>query len=121
MLGKGFQGNTETEPRLKAKLGAIAAPVRTFAFLDEHPESIDDGAFMCYDRIHWTEPDAEPVFKTWWEMPADRHNRGCNLSFADGHVEHWRWKWPKVFEEYDQRPANDFDTADLQQLQAHAY
>jgi prepilin-type processing-associated H-X9-DG protein len=29
-------------------------------------------------------------------MPSDRHNRGANLSFADGHVEHWKWKVPKT-------------------------
>jgi prepilin-type N-terminal cleavage/methylation domain-containing protein/prepilin-type processing-associated H-X9-DG protein len=28
----------------------------------------------------------------WWDFPANRHNRGGNLSFADGHTEHWRWK-----------------------------
>jgi prepilin-type processing-associated H-X9-DG protein len=22
-------------------------------------------------------------------LPADRHSHGCNLSFADRHVEHW--------------------------------
>jgi prepilin-type processing-associated H-X9-DG protein len=30
-------------------------------------------------------------------MPANRHNQGANLSFADGHVEHWKWKVPKKF------------------------
>jgi prepilin-type processing-associated H-X9-DG protein len=24
-------------------------------------------------------------------MPADRHNQGGCLSFADGHAERWRW------------------------------
>ncbi len=118
LAGKGMHGNTEEEPRFKARLGAIVAPSRTFAFLDEHQDSIDDGLFGAYDPIHWTEPDAPPEVKTWHEMPSDRHNRGCNLSFADGHAEHWRWRWPKVFEEDSQRPANDLDKADLQQLQA---
>ena len=35
-------------------------------------------------------------------MPADRHDQGGNLSFADGHVEHWQWKAPKVFTGYGQ-------------------
>ena len=34
---------------------------------------------------------------TWWDMPAGRHNQAADLSFADGHVEHWRWRVPKVF------------------------
>jgi prepilin-type processing-associated H-X9-DG protein len=32
----------------------------------------------------------------WWDKPADRHNQGCNLSFADGHAERWRWKVAKT-------------------------
>ncbi len=117
MAGKGMQFNTE-DARFKAKLAAIPAPSRTFAFLDEHQDSIDDGLFGAYDPIHWTEPDADLELKTWLEMPSDRHDRGCNFSFADGHVEHWRWRWPKVFQQDSQRPANDLDKADLQQLQA---
>jgi prepilin-type processing-associated H-X9-DG protein len=32
----------------------------------------------------------------WWDVPANRHNQGCDFSFADGHVERWKWKVPKV-------------------------
>jgi prepilin-type processing-associated H-X9-DG protein len=31
-------------------------------------------------------------------MPSSRHDQGGNLSFADGHVEHWKWVVPKVYE-----------------------
>jgi prepilin-type N-terminal cleavage/methylation domain-containing protein/prepilin-type processing-associated H-X9-DG protein len=118
LIGKGMHGNTEEVPNFRSKLGAIPAPSHTFAFLDENQDSIDDGLFGAMHPIHWTEPDAPPELKTWHEMPSDRHNRGCNLSFADGHVEHWRWRWPKVFEDDFQRPANELDKADLQQLQS---
>ena len=30
------------------------------------------------------------------DYPGDRHNRAGNLSFADGHVESWRWKDPRT-------------------------
>jgi prepilin-type processing-associated H-X9-DG protein len=33
----------------------------------------------------------------WLDLAADRHSQGANLSFVDGHVEHWRWKAPKIF------------------------
>ena len=33
----------------------------------------------------------------WFDMPADRHNQGACLSFADGHAERWRWKVPMTF------------------------
>jgi prepilin-type processing-associated H-X9-DG protein len=29
-------------------------------------------------------------------MPSNRHNQGANLSFADGHVEYWRWQAPET-------------------------
>src|SRR5437764_1311965 len=84
-LAKAMHGTTEGLPRFKARLGTIVAPSRTFAFLDEQPDSIDDGLFGMYDPIHWTQPDAEPELKTWLEMPSDRHNGGCNFCFVDGH------------------------------------
>ncbi|MCX5638102.1 MAG: hypothetical protein NTX52_10490, partial [Planctomycetota bacterium] len=28
----------------------------------------------------------------WWDPPSVRHNDGANLSFADGHTEHWKWQ-----------------------------
>jgi prepilin-type processing-associated H-X9-DG protein len=31
----------------------------------------------------------------WYDLPSDRHNMGCNLSFTDAHVEHTRWKVAK--------------------------
>lgn len=53
----------------------------TIVLLDENPLSINDtmcGIFITGDR--------------WWDFPAIWHSSGCNLSFADGHVEHWRWR-----------------------------
>ena len=32
----------------------------------------------------------------WYDIPANRHNQGCNMSFADGHAEHWKWVSPKA-------------------------
>jgi len=43
----------------------------------------------------------------WFDMPADRHNRGACLSFADGHVERWRWKVPMAFSYLGQAPNPD--------------
>ena len=87
------------------KAGAIPSPSRLFAFLDEHEESIDDGCFMV---------NPEPA-DTWSNLPADRHSRGCDFSFADGHVEHWTWRSPKSKRGV---AANDADLADLRRLQA---
>ena len=50
--------------------------------------------------MRWTLPITSlPIIRffatAWWSVPADRHSQGCNLSFADSHVEHWRWAAPK--------------------------
>jgi prepilin-type N-terminal cleavage/methylation domain-containing protein/prepilin-type processing-associated H-X9-DG protein len=66
------------------------APTQLIVFLDVHEDEILDTLFGI------------PVATTpwsrgyWWDLPANRHNQGCNLSFADGHVEHWKWKVPKT-------------------------
>jgi prepilin-type N-terminal cleavage/methylation domain-containing protein/prepilin-type processing-associated H-X9-DG protein len=36
-----------------------------------------------------------PHMTDWGDMPTDRHNSGCNLSFIDGHVQFHKWKAPK--------------------------
>jgi prepilin-type processing-associated H-X9-DG protein len=28
----------------------------------------------------------------WWDNPPVRHGDGATVSFADGHVDHWKWK-----------------------------
>ncbi len=55
-------------------------PSLTMVFIDESLPSINDGFFGIFimgDR--------------WWDVPAVWHGHGGNLSFADGHAEHWRW------------------------------
>jgi len=55
-------------------------------------------------------------------MPSDRHNQGCSVSFADDHVESWRWKFPKKFKFHGQPVASlsqdpqQNDLKDLRQM-----
>jgi prepilin-type processing-associated H-X9-DG protein len=32
------------------------------------------------------------LYQTWWDGPPFHHNSGATLSFADGHVEYWKWE-----------------------------
>jgi prepilin-type N-terminal cleavage/methylation domain-containing protein/prepilin-type processing-associated H-X9-DG protein len=59
----------------------IASPSTVFVFLDEHPDTINDGFFM--NRL-----DEAPK---WGNLPASYHNGAANLSFADGHAEMHKW------------------------------
>ena len=57
----------------------------------------------------------------WFDLPANRHNRGAVLSFADGHAERWQWKAPKVFTQLLQPVANEQDREDLRRVQSVTY
>jgi prepilin-type processing-associated H-X9-DG protein len=50
-------------------------------FVDEHPDSINDGWLMT----NVTDPNQ------WEDLPASYHNGACGFSFADGHAEIHRW------------------------------
>jgi len=58
----------------------FSRPSSVFLFLDEHPDTINDGFFMIrLGRYEWS------------NLPASFHNGSANLSFADGHAETHRW------------------------------
>ncbi len=59
-------------------------------FIDEHEYTLLDSQFGMPTDFYNTG-------NQWWDMPADRHNRGACLSFADGHAERWQWVVPKIF------------------------
>lgn len=78
-------GVGEWQPASKFKLYSIYAtidlPSKTFVFIDEHPNSINDAAFGWSD-------DPQTIV----DYPASNHDdRGAGLSFADGHAEIHRW------------------------------
>ena len=90
---------------------AIRSSSKAFVFIDEHEGTILDAQFG-------NPPRGLPEFtpNVWWDLPANRHNQGANLSFADGHVEHWRWKVPKVFLEFVQ-PVSPQEIPDYTRVQ----
>jgi len=72
------------------KITQIPQPVEIFVFLDEHPDSIDDGYFLNKDA-----PAANGAYGAaadeWIDLPASYHNRSTAFSFADGHASLHRW------------------------------
>jgi prepilin-type N-terminal cleavage/methylation domain-containing protein/prepilin-type processing-associated H-X9-DG protein len=79
-----------------------------FAFLDENQYTIEDGVYLLF-----LPPDS-----TWQNAPSDRHDQGMNLSFSDGHCEHWHWLSPKRMTGLSAPAANANDLQDLRRLQA---
>jgi len=74
------------------KVANIPQPSSIYLFLDEHPDSINDGYFD--DGAQGT-----PSAPTSWEdqtsdVPASYHNGACGFSFTDGHSEIHKWMNP---------------------------
>jgi len=92
------------------------SPDSFFVFIDTHEDAIIDPTFGIYP------PDSENYLtyfrNAWLDIPAQRHSKGANLSFVDGHVEHWRWRYPKVFYTYGQYASHPDDLRDLRRLQS---
>jgi prepilin-type N-terminal cleavage/methylation domain-containing protein/prepilin-type processing-associated H-X9-DG protein len=59
-------------------------PSMLWVFVDEHPDSINDGQFAV--QIAKTGPQATIV-----DWPANYHDRAAGFSFCDGHAEMHRW------------------------------
>ena len=59
----------------------VRRPAKTWLFIDEHPDSINDGYFIN-----------NPDVTHWQDIPASYHNGACGFSFADGHSEIRKWR-----------------------------
>jgi prepilin-type N-terminal cleavage/methylation domain-containing protein/prepilin-type processing-associated H-X9-DG protein len=63
---------------------AKPGPAGIFLFLDEHPDSINDGQFAL-------NPGYAKTGEHWRDLPASYHNGAAGISFADGHCEMHTW------------------------------
>jgi prepilin-type N-terminal cleavage/methylation domain-containing protein/prepilin-type processing-associated H-X9-DG protein len=88
-------------------------PAHLLFFVDVHEDDILDS--------HFGIPPRGPTYRKqrpqWWDLPADRHSQGACFSFADGHVEYWRWATPKIFIKLGQLVDSDGETDDFLRVQ----
>jgi prepilin-type N-terminal cleavage/methylation domain-containing protein/prepilin-type processing-associated H-X9-DG protein len=62
------------------KQAQIPQPAQIFVFIEEHPDSINDGYFLNHvNQLQWS------------DLPASYHRGAVNLTFADGHAELHKW------------------------------
>jgi prepilin-type N-terminal cleavage/methylation domain-containing protein/prepilin-type processing-associated H-X9-DG protein len=89
------------------KSGDIRNPdsASAIVFVDESQNTVDDSVFL----ISWGQ---------WNNSPTARHSKGATFSFADGHVELWKWKGITTEQGGDITPSGAAQTADLQRLLA---
>jgi prepilin-type N-terminal cleavage/methylation domain-containing protein/prepilin-type processing-associated H-X9-DG protein len=57
-------------------------PSDLWVFVDEHPDSINDGWLI----VSWQ------MANVWSDLPASYHNGACGFGFADGHAEIHKWR-----------------------------
>jgi prepilin-type N-terminal cleavage/methylation domain-containing protein/prepilin-type processing-associated H-X9-DG protein len=80
-------GDSELVHPPKMKLTELAnQSANVFVFIEEDANpGFAQSSFLVV-------PKAIPtVAGNWVSVPADRHSQGCNITFADGHIEYCRW------------------------------
>jgi prepilin-type N-terminal cleavage/methylation domain-containing protein/prepilin-type processing-associated H-X9-DG protein len=82
----------DLDPRVKMRTSELLnpPPEKVFVFIEEHEQSIWSGGFLVLPRERFGINGG-----VWSSTPSDRHMQGCNLTFADGHIDHWKWNAPK--------------------------
>jgi len=82
-------------------------PSQCWVTIDENPDSINDGWFVC-----------DPNVSNWPDVPATYHNGAGGISFADGHAEIKKWKDKNILAARVSLPAaKDPASSDLTWLQ----
>ena len=62
-------------------------PTKLWDFMDEDDYGIDDSIFIV---------DMSETVGHVWDMPSNRHGKGCPISFADGHAEMFTMTAPRT-------------------------
>jgi prepilin-type N-terminal cleavage/methylation domain-containing protein/prepilin-type processing-associated H-X9-DG protein len=77
--------------KIFARQGDLTSPgpVNTWLFIDEHPDSINDGFFKV-DMLNANNLGSGGN-NDWPDYPASNHGGSGALSFADGHAEVHKW------------------------------
>src|SRR6266404_1716475 len=87
-LGRWLDSNlssTSVNWRTYGKGAEIMIPAQTMLLLDEHPGSINDGAFAS--DCTGNQPNDPPGVAKLVDMPGNWHSGGGEFSFADNHAE----------------------------------
>jgi len=90
------QGRLSQSPgyRVFKKLSDLSqpGPAKTWVFVDEREDSIDDGYFA----VNMTGYPDQPRTIIWVNYPASYHGKSAGVAFADGHSEIRRWRDPRT-------------------------
>ena len=80
------------------KTAQILQPAGIFVFLDEHPDSINDGSFLnAPPQNNSAAPAHGKSDGRWTALPATYHSRSTAFAYADGHAWLHRWRQASTF------------------------
>jgi prepilin-type N-terminal cleavage/methylation domain-containing protein/prepilin-type processing-associated H-X9-DG protein len=84
----GWNSELATTWRVYAKASDVTlpGPSTLWVFVDEHPDSINDGWLITLLQQTQFQAPAD-----WEDMPASYHNGSCGFAFADGHAVIHKW------------------------------
>jgi len=104
--------NEGKDARVKMRLAELDRPDKIFVFIEEHESSIWADGFQVLPQ------DGGGLSAgTWSSTPVDRHERGCSLTFADGHIEYWKWYAGKSGNLENHLTSSSRELFDLRRLQ----
>jgi hypothetical protein len=111
-----FRNDPELDPigvitRIPAysKTASVPNPSQIFLFIDEHSQTMLDAQFGY-------PTDGRMM---WFDMPSGRHSPNLtrdNISFTEGHIESWRWKFPKKFNGDLGQPIGPIEAPDFRRV-----
>ncbi len=73
------------------KTSQIPQPAEIFTFLDEHPDSVNDGYFINKAPAYGGRKGSPAQ---WTDLPASYHSRATAFAYADGHAALHSWTDP---------------------------
>lgn len=93
----GLNGLPDLTPGLRAAVPVTTkisdfgnpGPSKAMVFIDEGEDSMVDATFGI-PTDYYMKQTGDKATK-WWDVPSGRHNQGAIISFADGHVNHFKW------------------------------
>lgn len=89
------------------KITQIPQPTAIFVFLDEHPDSINDGYFLNKaPQSYASASTTDHYYGKWTDLPASYHNGATTFAYADGHSLLHRWHQPTTVQPAQPNAAN---------------
>jgi prepilin-type N-terminal cleavage/methylation domain-containing protein len=74
----------------ESELHGGMGPADLWVFIDENPDSIDDGNFAFTMPYHGTQE--------WWNCPSKLHMNATGIAYEDGHAEIHHWLRPDLIQ-----------------------